>query len=116
MIRNLAEANVDDIRTSRRFPVHLPFKVLGDSKVPTGSTENISAAGVYLLVDGKLEVGSSVEFEISIPGESIGGKDVSLHCHGRVIRCDPNQDQGRSGVACVIEQYEFLRTAEVGGK
>ena len=70
-----------DIRTSRRFPVHLPLKVLGDQNLPVGSTENISAAGVYLWVDGELEVGSSIEFEITIPRDSIAaGNDVRLHC------------------------------------
>jgi hypothetical protein len=97
--------------------VHLPFKVLSDQKIPTGSTANISAAGVYLWVDGPLDVGASIEFEITIPGETIAASgDVHLHCNGRVVRCDPDQELGRTGVACVIEQYEFLRTAEVGGE
>jgi len=107
---------VDDTRTSRRFPVHLPLKVLGNQNIPTGTTANISAAGVYLLVDGGLEIGSSIEFEITIPGASIGsGTDVPVHCQGRVVRCDKDQESGHTGVACVIEQYEFVRTAEVGG-
>ena len=106
-----------DIRTSRRFPVHLPFKVLGNSNISVGSTANISAAGVYLWVDGELEVGSSIDFELTIPRDSIAaGNDVRLHCDGRVVRCDPAQEQGRTGVACVIERYEFLRAAEAGGE
>jgi PilZ domain-containing protein len=107
---------VADIRTSRRFPVHLPLKVLGEQGTPVGLTENISAAGVYLWVDGGLEVGSSAEFEITIPGETVGAdSDVRLHCQGRVIRCDHDQQQGRSGVACVIERYEILRGDQAAG-
>ena len=99
-----------DIRTSRRFPVHLPLKVLGPQNLPAGNTENISAAGVYLWVDGELEVGSSIEFEMTIPRDSIAaGDDVRLLCNGRVVRCDPHQEGGRTGVACVLEGYEFLR-------
>lgn len=102
-----------DIRTSRRFPVHLPLKVLGEQGTPVGLTENISAAGVYLWMDGGLEVGSSAEFEITIPGETIGAEnDVRLRCQGRVVRCDRDSEQGRSGVACVIERYEILRGEE----
>lgn len=102
-----------DIRTSRRFPVHLPLKILGSQNIPIGSTANISAAGVYLLVDGELEVGSSIEFEVTVPHDLIATvDDVRLHCHGLVTRCDPNQELGRTGVACLIERYEFLRTAE----
>lgn len=108
---------MSDIRTSRRFPVHLPLKVLGTQNLPVGSTENISAAGVYLWVDGELEIGSSIEFEMTIPRDTIAaGTDVCLHCKGRVVRCDPNPEIGRTGVACVIEGYEFLRTAEAGGE
>jgi hypothetical protein len=82
-----------------------------------GSTANISAAGVYLWIDGELEIGSSIEFEVTIPRDSIAaGSDVHLHCNGRVLRCDPNPEDGRTGVACVIEGYEFLRTAETGGE
>jgi PilZ domain len=112
-------AIVADIRTSRRFPVHLPLKILGEQDSPVGHTENISAAGVYLWIEGGMEVGAAAEFEITIPGETIGApKDVRLHCQGRVVRCDPEQ-AGRSGVACVIESYEILRAneaAEAGDK
>jgi hypothetical protein len=97
--------------------VHLPLKVLGDHEVPLGSTENISAAGVYLWIDGGLEVGSATDFEITIPREVIGaGNDVHLRCHCRVVRCDNPQKPGRSGVACVIEHYEFLRPDKAGGE
>ena len=101
---------MSDVRTSRRFPVHLPLKVLGEQGSTAAQTENISAAGVYLWMDGGLEVGSSTEFEIIIPGETVGSaSDVRLHCEGRVVRCDYDSELGRSGVACVIERYEILR-------
>jgi hypothetical protein len=97
--------------------VHLPLKVLGDENIPTGVTENISAAGIYLRVGGPMEIGSSIEFEITIPGDTIGADDdVRLHCDGRVIRCDTEKDPERTGVACVIERYEFVRAAKVGGE
>lgn len=108
---------MDDIRTSRRFPVHLPLKVLGDKEIAVGSTENISAAGAYLRLDNGLEVGSSAEFEITIPHDVIGvSEDVRLRCHARVVRCDTDPKLKQSGVACVIERYEFVRANEVGDK
>jgi PilZ domain len=111
---------VSESRTSRRFPVHLPLKVLGEQGTPVGQTENISAAGVYLWLDGEMAIGSPAEFEILIPGEVIGSNEgVRLHCHARVVRCDTDRKDGRSGVACVIEQYEILRagqSAEAGGE
>jgi hypothetical protein len=83
---------------------------LGGAGTPVGLTENISAAGVYLWLDGGLEVGSSLEFEVLVPGETVGSPiDVRLHCQAQVVRCDRDQQEGRSGVACVIENYEILR-------
>ena len=106
-----------DIRTSRRFPVQLPLKVSGEQGSPVGLTENMSSAGVYLWLDGVLEVDSSVDFEITIPGDTIGADhDVHLQCQGRVIRCDRDPQQGRSGVACVIEQYEIVRGGQTAGE
>jgi hypothetical protein len=104
---------VADIRTSRRFPVHLPTKVLSQKESTDGLTENISAAGVYLMIDGGMEVGASAEFEITVPGETVGAEgDVRLRCKGRVVRCDREAQPGRSGIACVIEKYEILRAGQ----
>lgn len=105
-----------DARTGTRFPVHLPIRVLGRSKAKPdqkGTTENISGAGVYLWIDEALEVDSQVEFEITIPASTIGaGSDVVVRCVGRVVRTDSQLPQ-KSGVACVIDEYNFVR-AEAG--
>ena len=106
-----------DARTGIRFPVHLPIKVLGTSEAKPeleGTTENISGAGIYLKVDRALEVNSRVEFEITIPASEISAdQDVVLHCVGRVIRTEPLSPE-QSGVACVIDEYDFVRR-EAGG-
>lgn len=103
-------------RTSRRFPVHLPTKVVVNPDLTTsGATANISSAGVYLRLEGKLEVGEIVDFEITIPGSLIGSEnEVHVDCHGRVVRCDAADADGHPGVACVIEQYEFVRDGKSG--
>jgi hypothetical protein len=102
---------VNESRTGKRFPVHLPIKLLNRSEPQSGqqgTTENISAAGVYLHVDEPLEVNSRVEFEITIPAVAIGaGQDVILRCVGRVIRTDSQSPD--KGVACLIDEYDFVR-------
>jgi hypothetical protein len=105
---------VDDARTGKRFPVHLPIKLVGSS-APTAeqesTTENISAAGVYLRVDQPLAVNSRVEFEITIPAPAIGAdQDVVLHCVGRVVRTDVQSSE--NGVACLIDEYDFIRRGD----
>jgi hypothetical protein len=97
--------------------VHLPVKVhqsnVNDEHA--GVTGNLSAAGVYIQADAAMEVGSSVEFEITLPPEVTGGDaDVVIQGRGRVVRTDEsparnNGDNNSKGVACVIDHYEFVR-------
>jgi hypothetical protein len=104
---------VSEARTGKRFPLHLPIKIHnesapGDSK---GTTGNLSAAGVYIRADSSLEIGSPVEFEITLPPDVTGGQEnVVIQCKGRVVRTDPSGStpEGK-GVACVIDSYEFVR-------
>ncbi|HEX3323350.1 MAG TPA: PilZ domain-containing protein [Terriglobales bacterium] len=109
---------MSDARTGKRFPLELPIKihkadVVGDS---SGVTGNLSAAGVYIRADASLDIGSPVEFEITLPPEVTGAKEnVVIQCRGRVVRTDepPSGDakeEGR-GVACVIDSYEFVRNS-----
>jgi PilZ domain len=106
-------------RTGKRFPLHLPVKVhkadVHDDH--EGVTGNVSAAGVYIQADAALEVGSNVEFEITLPPEVTGGDtDVVIQGRGRVVRTDDspstkNGDATAKGVACVIDHYEFVRNS-----
>ena len=108
---------MSEARTGKRFPLQLPIKIhredaAGDASI--GMTGNLSAAGVYIRADAALEVGSPVEFEITLPPEVTGGKeDVVIQCRGRVVRTDePNasaESGNNRGVACVIDSYEFVR-------
>jgi hypothetical protein len=106
---------VSEARTGKRFPLELPIKIhkedtAGDSK---GLTGNLSAAGVYIRADASLEVGSPVEFEITLPPDVTGGQEnVVIQCKGRVVRTDPTgtREEGK-GVACVIDSYEFVRNS-----
>jgi hypothetical protein len=106
---------VPEARTGKRFPLELPIKIHkedtgGDAK---GLTGNLSAAGVYIRADASLEVGSPVEFEITLPPDVTGGQEnVVIQCKGRVVRTDPTgtSEEGK-GVACVIDSYEFVRNS-----
>ena len=103
----------EEARTGKRFPLELPIKIhraeaSGDAK---GVTGNLSAAGVYIRADASLDIGSPVEFEITLPPEVTGGQEnVTIQCKGRVVRSDDTGGEGR-GVACVIDSYEFMRNS-----
>lgn len=99
---------MEEARTSKRFPVHLPVRLDDSTEVMAGMADNLSAAGAYLILDRELQIGSAINFEIHIPAESVGGtKDVSVRCQGRVMRAE--EHEGKNGVACVIDSYEFVR-------
>ena len=104
---------VSEARTGKRFPLELPIKIHKDdsSSDSKGITGNLSAAGVYIRADASLEMGSPVEFEITLPPDVTGGKEnVTIQCKGRVVRTDEAGNEGR-GVACVIDSYEFVRNS-----
>jgi hypothetical protein len=107
---------VSEARTGKRFPLELPIKIhrAEEGGQHSGVTGNLSAAGVYIRADASLEVGSNVEFEITLPPEVTGAKEnVVVQCHGRVVRTnEPAEGGGPTevrGVACVIDSYDFVR-------
>jgi hypothetical protein len=103
----------EEARTGKRFPLELPIKIHKDAGDAKGVTGNLSAAGVYIKADASMEIGSPVEFEITLPPEMTGGQEhVTIQCKGRVVRADETGEGGEGrGVACVIDSYEFVRNS-----
>jgi hypothetical protein len=105
---------VSEARTGKRFPLELPIKIhkAEEGGEHAGVTGNLSAAGVYIRADASLEIGSNVEFEITLPPEVTGAKEnVVVQCRGRVVRTDEpgGSSPDARGVACVIDSYDFVR-------
>jgi len=112
----VTEEIVSEARTGKRFPLELPIKIHKENAAgeASGMTGNLSAAGVYIRADASLDIGSPVEFEITLPPEVTGGKEnVVIQCRGRVVRTDESSvdPSGTRGVACVIDSYEFVRNS-----
>jgi hypothetical protein len=97
-----------EMRSSVRFPLHLPVALKAQKTERHAETLNISAGGALIEMDETLEVGSSVEFTIYVPGPRLGSaKDVLVSCMGRVVRCSP--DGEHCAVAVVIDDYSIVR-------
>ena len=97
-----------DLRNSIRFPLHLQVTL----KTPKGEyharTIDISAGGILFHLESDIDVGSTVEFTIEMPGEMLGSDQrVLVRCQGRVVRC--SADQTWRNVAVVIDEYHFER-------
>jgi hypothetical protein len=101
----------DARRTGKRFPLELPITIIDKgSRKAAGTTANVSAAGVYIQSQAEIEVGAPIEFDITLPGRVVGtDHDVQIHCKGRVVRSEDKKKASKRGVACVIDQYKFVR-------
>lgn len=106
--RKAVRARYPDMQSAARFPIKLPILVKSKAGANAAETENISANGVLFHVDSEMPVGSLVDFTISLPADVVGAEaDVQLDCRGRVMR--NFEEDGRRGVAVVIDEYRFER-------
>ena len=87
----------------------LPLKVRaipGDEHEVGVKTRDVSFKGLYFMSNRGYEVGSKIEFVLTLPREITLATDVNIRCTGCVVR---REDQGgRSGIAARIERYEFV--------
>lgn len=97
-------------RAARRFSMSLPVKVRfsagGDMAEKQGETRDVSFRGLYFLIEGNPDAGSSIEFVLTLPRQITQAGDVNIRCYARVLRVEPHN--GRHGVAARIDRYEFL--------
>ena len=111
---------MSEARTGKRFPLRLPITIRRpkSSRKHRGATTDVSAGGAYFSAAADFKVGSTIEFNITLPHEALGTrKDVELHCSGRVVRAEAAKAVPRKqakkkrwkGLACVIDQYRFVR-------
>lgn len=108
-------ANGIERRASRRFNMALPLTVKSAGPQGTierrGQTRDVSFRGLFFLVDTLYDLGSEIEFVLTLPKEITLAGDVHIRCFGQVVRVEDNAEpNGRRGVAAKIERYEFLPT------
>ena len=102
--------DVSERRVARRFTMSLPLRVL--AREPRNSefraqTRDVSYQGLYFLAEDPFEVGSEIEFVITLPQQIAQTGDVDIRCRGQIVRVESVSD-GRLGVAAKIDRYEFL--------
>ena len=103
-------ADSTERRASRRFTMALPLALrLQASSGPVekqAETRDVSFRGLYFWTDEKFAAGLPIEFVLTLPKEMTATRDVKIHCFGRVLRVE--EQQQTCGVAARIERYEFL--------
>lgn len=99
-------------RRARRYAIALPVRVLPHN--PEGSTlaaetRDISFRGLYFKAEASFQIGSEIEFILTLPRQVTLTADVQIRCHGQIVRVE--EDERRQGVAARIDRYDFLPTA-----
>ena len=80
-----------------------------DSTERQGQTRDVSFRGLYFLIDGNYDPGSSIEFILTLPREITMASDVHIRCFAQILRVEENDS--RRGIAARIDRYEFLPSA-----
>ena len=108
--------NVADQRRSKRFELRLPFELVREGSHVVrelSETMNLSSVGVLFTSNVELEVGSAIEYFITLQPRTNGKDSLRLHCVGKVVRRqreEPVEESPASlAVAATLERYEFVR-------
>jgi hypothetical protein len=91
-------------RTAARFDTSLPVSIDGSA----GTTQNISAQGVYFETDVEQRLGALVNFYVEF---TLQGRKHRLLCEGKVVRVENNGE--RIGVAARLLAPFFEGEEEV---
>jgi len=97
-------------RDARRFTMSLPLRVFPQAAKGhelAASTRDVSYQGLYFLADAQFEIGSEIEFVITLPEQVTRSGDVNIRCQGKIVRVEPSEN-GRAGIAARIARYEFI--------
>ena len=96
----------------RRFDMRLPalVKCQGIDEFST-ETQNVSARGVFFYLQQVVPTGTQIEVTLTFPPHVTLTDSVRIRFNARVIRVENPLPSLRIGVAAMIEDYEFLRSA-----
>ena len=72
-----------------------------------GTSVNVSAEGMFLLVDAPVGAGARVELALEMPSQAMFRHNVTLRCVGRVVRADAGDSDGSHGIAVLFEDVEI---------
>ena len=100
-------------RRTKRYDLEVPLEIVRTNLQPvsrTAKTRNISSGGVLFTSAGSLEIGSRLEYVITLVGR-VDGNPIHLRCEGKVVRSLPAVDS--FAIAASLERYEFMRSSAV---
>lgn len=108
--RGLLMSDTSERREARRFNMSLPLRVLPREEKGhelSAQTRDLSYRGLYFLAEENFEVGSEIDFVLTLPQQATQSSDVNIRCQGNIVRVERTEN-GRVGIAAKISRYEFL--------
>lgn len=100
-----------DRRRYPRYAVRMPFRLTRVNKQPESGiklllSEDISKAGLCFSFDRQIEIGHSIEVEVTLPGHGPAGNDLLISGTGRIVRAEKSDKPGHYNLAA-----EFIEPA-----
>jgi len=102
-------------RGEQRFPLRLPVVVRTTHdriQEESSLTRDVSARGAFFYLESKLAEGTPVELILTLPAEITLTESIHVRCKGKVVRVVGANSGGKTGVAAVIEQYDFASAGD----
>ena len=105
-----------ELRKARRYGLSLPVAIHApvqkDSSAQIGKTRDISARGIYFLIEADLSSSNEVNLTVTVPAEITGGTDVFISITAHVVRVEDflKTNSKKVGVAATIDRYEMFRS------
>jgi hypothetical protein len=94
-------------RAGRRITARVPTRVRTDQGIDhTAQTRDVSANGVFLYTNSRMEQGSDVELVLILPPELTSGEKCWVCCQATIVRVE--EDGSEFGVAAQIRRMDIL--------
>jgi len=104
-------------RAAQRFAMSVPVAVqCPERSFPqeTALSHDVSAKGIFFLMNARPLEGSRIEFTVTLPAEVTLTDPMRVTCKGRVIRVVEVENTSRFGVGATIEGYSsFIRLSRL---
>jgi PilZ domain len=93
------------VRVFSQLPLTVKFGRVYES--PAEAT-NISARGMFCVLQQRLELGAAIELVFRLPRHVIGVDGIWLRCSAQVVRVQEGLPQGKFGIAAKITSHEVF--------
>ncbi len=105
-------------RAAQRFTISVPVAVQspeGSFPAQTALCHDVSAKGIFFLMNARPREGSNIEFTVTLPPEvTLSDQPMRVNCKGHVIRVVDEASAKRFGVGASIEGYNsFIRLSRL---